>query len=208
VEFYAILDQVLALLRRRGRVTYLGLKLEFGLDDTFLEGVKQEILFTRVARDEQGLGLSWTGGRRCLKGVDVLLLMRVSEAEFPNAIAWHHDDPGPALSQLSRDRHRPTWPDPSRQATGPGGWWHGMEHPTAQGWGEVVGPRQEALFVRWQARWQPCGSTQCATDGWGAAERHLDAEQHHVGQENTHEASSDGHTPILSRKACLAESES
>lgn len=41
--------------------TYLGLKLEFGLDDALLEGVKQEFLFTGVARDEQGLGLIWTG---------------------------------------------------------------------------------------------------------------------------------------------------
>ena len=61
MEFYAILDQVLDLLRRRGRVTYLGLKLEFGLDDALLEGVKQEILFTGTARDEQGQGLVWTG---------------------------------------------------------------------------------------------------------------------------------------------------
>ena len=61
MEFYAILDQVLDLLRRRGRVTYLGLKLEFGLDDALLEGVKQEMLFTGTARDEQGQGLVWTG---------------------------------------------------------------------------------------------------------------------------------------------------
>jgi class 3 adenylate cyclase len=61
MEFYAILDQVLDLLQRRGRVTYLGLKLEFGLDDALLEGVKQEILFTGTARDEQGQGLVWTG---------------------------------------------------------------------------------------------------------------------------------------------------
>jgi predicted ATPase/class 3 adenylate cyclase len=61
MEFYAILDQVLDLLHRRGRVTYLGLKLEFGLDDALLEGVKQELLFTGAARDEQGLGLCWTG---------------------------------------------------------------------------------------------------------------------------------------------------
>ena len=52
MEFYAILDQVLDLLHRRGRVTYLGLKLEFGLDDALLEGVKQELLFTGAARDE------------------------------------------------------------------------------------------------------------------------------------------------------------
>jgi hypothetical protein len=31
--FYAVLDQVLALLRQRGRVTYRALKLQFKLDD-------------------------------------------------------------------------------------------------------------------------------------------------------------------------------
>jgi hypothetical protein len=39
MEFYAILDQVLEILQRRGRVTYLSLKLAFGLDDALLEGV-------------------------------------------------------------------------------------------------------------------------------------------------------------------------
>jgi hypothetical protein len=39
-------------------------------------------------------------------------------------------------------------------------------------------------------------------------QRHLDAEQDHMGQENTHETSSDSHTPVLFRKACLAESAS
>src|SRR5262245_60624508 len=36
--------------------------------------------------------------------------MRVSEAESFNALAWSRDDLGSTLSQLSRDRHRPTWP--------------------------------------------------------------------------------------------------
>ena len=35
--FYDVLDQVLDLLRRRGRVTYRALKREFSLDDDFLE---------------------------------------------------------------------------------------------------------------------------------------------------------------------------
>jgi hypothetical protein len=35
--FYEILDQVVDLLRRRGRVTYRALKREFQVDDAFLE---------------------------------------------------------------------------------------------------------------------------------------------------------------------------
>ena len=33
MDFYAVLDQVLDLLRQRGRVTYKDLKRQFGLDD-------------------------------------------------------------------------------------------------------------------------------------------------------------------------------
>ena len=33
MDFYAVLDQVIELLRSRGRVTYGALKLQFGLDD-------------------------------------------------------------------------------------------------------------------------------------------------------------------------------
>jgi hypothetical protein len=65
--------------------------------------------------------------------------------------------------------------DVRRQAT-PRGWWQAIDQRTGQGLGEAVGPRQEAVLVRWQARWQPFGSTQFATDGWEADARHLDAE--------------------------------
>ena len=40
--FYEILDQVVDLLRRRGRVTYRALKREFQVDDAFLEDLKAE----------------------------------------------------------------------------------------------------------------------------------------------------------------------
>jgi len=39
--------------------------------------------------------------------------------------------------------------------------------------------------LRLQALLEPFGITKYSTDGWGAYERHLDAEQHHVGKENT-----------------------
>ena len=37
MDFYAVLDQVLALLRQRQRVTYRALKLQFQLDDEALD---------------------------------------------------------------------------------------------------------------------------------------------------------------------------
>jgi class 3 adenylate cyclase/predicted ATPase len=60
--FYEILDQVVDLLRRRGRVTYRALKREFQVDDAFLEDLKAEIIIAqRLAVDEQGAVLVWVG---------------------------------------------------------------------------------------------------------------------------------------------------
>ena len=36
MDFYAILDQVIALLRQRQRVTYRALQRQFGIDDAYL----------------------------------------------------------------------------------------------------------------------------------------------------------------------------
>ena len=44
MEFYTVLDQVLALLRRRGRVSYRALKAQFSLDDDYLEALQDELI--------------------------------------------------------------------------------------------------------------------------------------------------------------------
>src|SRR5207245_1485989 len=60
--FYEILDQILALLRHRGRVTYRVLKREFHLDDDFIEDLKEELIYSqKLAVDEAGRVLVWTG---------------------------------------------------------------------------------------------------------------------------------------------------
>src|SRR5262245_53733193 len=62
MDFYAVLDQVIDLLRSRGRVTYGALKLQFGLDNEQLEVLKDEIISAqRIARDEEGRILVWIG---------------------------------------------------------------------------------------------------------------------------------------------------
>ena len=62
MDFYAVLDQVLDLLRQRGRVTYRALKRQFDLDDAFLEDLKAEIIEAQhLAVDEAGTVLVWTG---------------------------------------------------------------------------------------------------------------------------------------------------
>jgi hypothetical protein len=62
MDFYATLDQVLDLLRQRGRVTYRALKRQFDLDDALLEDLNAEIVEAqRLALDEEGKVLVWTG---------------------------------------------------------------------------------------------------------------------------------------------------
>ena len=62
MDFVAIVDQVIALLRQRGRVAYRTLKVQFSLDDDALEALKDELLYAhQVARDEDERILVWTG---------------------------------------------------------------------------------------------------------------------------------------------------
>ena len=62
MDFYDVLDQVVALLQRRGRVTYRALQLQFTLDDHALAVLKDELIEAqRLASDEQGKVLVWTG---------------------------------------------------------------------------------------------------------------------------------------------------
>jgi class 3 adenylate cyclase len=62
MTFEEILDQAIAMLQRRGRVTYRALKRQFNLDDAFLEDLTVELIKgQRLARDEDGEVLVWTG---------------------------------------------------------------------------------------------------------------------------------------------------
>ena len=62
MDFYAVLDQVLALLRQRGRVSYRALKRQFDLDDAYLDDLKVEIIEVhQCGVDQEGTMLVWTG---------------------------------------------------------------------------------------------------------------------------------------------------
>jgi class 3 adenylate cyclase/predicted ATPase len=62
MRVYGVLTLVMALLQREKRVSYWALKQEFGLDEAFIEGLKQELIVAkRVAIDEGGQVLVWTG---------------------------------------------------------------------------------------------------------------------------------------------------
>src|SRR4029450_13017645 len=63
MDFVAVVDQAIVLLRQRGRLTYRTLQLQFQLDDAHLEALKDELLYgQRLAVDEDDRVLVWTGG--------------------------------------------------------------------------------------------------------------------------------------------------
>src|SRR5712664_1066703 len=67
MTFEEILDQAMAMLQRRGRLTYGTLKRQFQLDDAALEDLKNELIEgQRLAVDEDGRVLVWTGGTAVL----------------------------------------------------------------------------------------------------------------------------------------------
>jgi class 3 adenylate cyclase len=61
MTFDEILEQVVTLLKRQGRVSYSALRRRFDLDDAYLDDLKDELLFAHPVVDEAGRGLVWTG---------------------------------------------------------------------------------------------------------------------------------------------------
>jgi class 3 adenylate cyclase len=60
MDFVAVVDQVIALLRQRGRITYRTLQLQFMLDDAQLAALKDELLYSQPhVVDDAGRGLIW-----------------------------------------------------------------------------------------------------------------------------------------------------
>ena len=62
MDFYDVLERVLAILQQHKRVTYRALQRQFDLDESYLEDLKAEIIEARqLAVDEGGRILVWTG---------------------------------------------------------------------------------------------------------------------------------------------------
>ena len=62
MDLYAVLDQVVTLLRQRQRVTYRALQVHFHLDDETLAALTDELLYTHSeVHDDAGRGLVWSG---------------------------------------------------------------------------------------------------------------------------------------------------
>jgi insertion element IS1 protein InsB len=54
--------------------------------------------------------------------------------------------------------------------------WYAIDHHTGKVLAYVAGRRKAEVFLRLQAMWEPFGITRYYTDGWGAYDRHGDAE--------------------------------
>jgi len=71
MDFYEVLEQVVDLLRQRGRVAYRVLKLQFKLDDEALEALKDELIYSqRLAVDAEGKVLVWAGNSGSASALD------------------------------------------------------------------------------------------------------------------------------------------
>ena len=63
--------------------------------------------------------------------------------------------------------------------------WHAIDHHTGKVLAYVFGRRQDTVFLELKALLEPFGITRYFTDGWGAYERHVEAEQHTIGKAHT-----------------------
>jgi hypothetical protein len=64
MDLIEVLDQIRALLRHKGRLTYRMLKAQFQLDEESLDALKAELIEgEQVATDENGRVLVWAGDR-------------------------------------------------------------------------------------------------------------------------------------------------
>jgi class 3 adenylate cyclase/predicted ATPase len=62
MDLFAVVDQVIELLRRRGRVSYRALRVQFHLDEETLEALKAELIEVhQIAVDQAHTMLVWTG---------------------------------------------------------------------------------------------------------------------------------------------------
>jgi class 3 adenylate cyclase len=69
MDYDAVLAQVLALLQREQRLSYRVLKLRLQLDDDTLEALKEDLIYAKkLAVDEEGRVLVWTGGTSSAPG--------------------------------------------------------------------------------------------------------------------------------------------
>lgn len=63
--------------------------------------------------------------------------------------------------------------------------WHAIDHHTGEILAYVLGRRKDHVFKQLKSLLEPFGIKRFYTDDWGAYERILDKESHHIGKKNT-----------------------
>ena len=92
MDFYQVIDEVIGLLRHRGRVSYRALQRQFGLDDAYLEDLKAELIVAQsLAVDEHGQVLVWTGEATSTMP---LQLVSVPPSDTPLSLETGHGESG------------------------------------------------------------------------------------------------------------------
>src|SRR5215510_6807023 len=92
MDLFAVVDQVIELLRSRGRVSYRALRVQFHLDDEALDALKAELIAVhQMAVDQAGTMLVWTGD----EGVRPAPPPRIPKAQWPEPRA----EPRPAEAE-------------------------------------------------------------------------------------------------------------
>lgn len=91
MDFYDLLDQVIELLRNRKRVSYRALKLQFRVEDEYIEAIKEELTeVQQIAVDQDGKMLVWTGNGSTAAGT---LPAVPSPASHPAAVFQQAHEP-------------------------------------------------------------------------------------------------------------------
>ncbi len=100
MTFEDLLDQAIAMLQRRGRVTYRTLKRQFQLDDDVLEDLKEGLIYgQRLAVDEDGRVLVWTGEVSSPDSMAAPPPQEKAQATPPTQVAAPPADPRPAEAE-------------------------------------------------------------------------------------------------------------
>jgi TOMM system kinase/cyclase fusion protein len=101
MTFEEILDQAIAMLQRRGRVTYRTLRLQFQLDEEQLEALKEALIDAeRLAIDEEGRVLVWAGSPASPPTASASQV--ATQDNFPDQAPPVADVPATAAGQVPR----------------------------------------------------------------------------------------------------------
>ena len=106
MDFYDVLERVLAILQQHKRVTYRALQRQFDLDKAYLEDLKAEIIEARqLAVDEGGRVLVWTGAAGTAPA-SALPLPQASPQPSALEDSPPHDAPSPTSDGASEAERR------------------------------------------------------------------------------------------------------